>query len=126
MSEQPNPKDYYADTAYTPAKRIAWEETNSDRQQISGSRLTWYRRTQDNGTKDEYGYNNIAISNNLENKCSELGVKGKDIFEAMRVHYDNKKSFLLATVRCLKFYLLLWPLVKALFICSYLHFFFLS
>lgn len=51
MSDQPNPKDYYANTAYKPAKRVAWEEANPDRQRINGSRLTWNRRTQDNGTR---------------------------------------------------------------------------
>ncbi|TVU89780.1 hypothetical protein [Vreelandella titanicae] len=89
MSDQPNPKDYYASTAYKPAKRVAWEEANPDRQRISGSRLTWYRRTQDNGTKDEYGYNNITISKNWEAKRSELGAAGQNIFRTMKVQYDH-------------------------------------
>ncbi|CEP35158.1 MULTISPECIES: hypothetical protein [unclassified Halomonas] len=89
MSDQIDPKDYYAGTAYKPAKRVAWEEANPDRQRISGSRLTWYRRTQDNGTKHEYGYNNIAISKNWETKRSELGAAGQDIFRTMKVQYDH-------------------------------------
>jgi hypothetical protein len=89
MSDQPNPKDYYANTAYKPAKRVAWEEANPDRQDISGSRLTWYRRTQDNGTKDEYGHNNLVISKNWEERRAKLRTEDS-IFNAIKVRYDHQ------------------------------------
>ncbi|BBI52470.1 hypothetical protein HORIV_48910 [Vreelandella olivaria] len=89
MSEQPNPKDYYADTAYKPAQRVAWEEANPDRQYISGSRLTWYRRTTDNGTKDEHGYNNIEISERWETRKAESRLGDSEAFKVIGVHYDH-------------------------------------
>ncbi|SNY95731.1 hypothetical protein [Halomonas sp. hl-4] len=89
MSDQPNPSYYYADTAYKPAKRVAWEEANPDRQCTSGSRLTWYRRTQDNGSKDEYGYDNLAISANWESDKNKLGPE-ENIFSVIKVKYDHQ------------------------------------
>lgn len=89
MSDQPNLKDYYANTAYKPAKRVVWEEANPDRQRISGSRLTWYRRTQDNGAKDEYGYNNIEISERWESRKAESRLGGNEAFKEIGVHYDH-------------------------------------
>lgn len=80
MSNQTNPKDYYADTAYKPAKRVAWEEANPGRQSINGSCLGWQRRTQDNGTKEEYGYNNISISLTWEARRAETGGINDDVF----------------------------------------------
>ncbi|TVU89783.1 hypothetical protein [Vreelandella titanicae] len=90
MSDQTNPKDYYTDTAYKPAKRVAWEEANPDRQRIRGSRLTWYRRTPDNGTKDEYGYNNIEISERWESIKAEGNLEGSEAFKEIGVHYDHE------------------------------------
>ncbi|WP_447926885.1 hypothetical protein [Vreelandella sp. EE27] len=89
MFDQASPKDCYADTAYTPAKRLAWEEANPARQLNSGSRLTWYRRTQDNGTKDEYGYNNIEISERWESKKIGSSSGGVQVFNEIGVHYDH-------------------------------------
>ncbi|TVU89782.1 hypothetical protein [Vreelandella titanicae] len=90
MSEQPNPKDYYADTAYKPAKRVAWEEANPGRQRKNGSCLGWQRRTQDNGTKEEYGYNNISISLTWEARRAETGGINDDVFNNMKVRYDQQ------------------------------------
>ncbi|CEP35164.1 MULTISPECIES: hypothetical protein [unclassified Halomonas] len=89
MSDQPNPKNYYANTAYKPAKRAAWEEANSNRQRISGSCLTWYRRTQDNGTKDEYGYNNIYISKSWEDNRDKSKGDLKATYSSMKAYYDH-------------------------------------
>lgn len=83
--------DYYADTAYTPAKRQQWEATNPERGTIIGSRLSWDRRTRDNGTNEEYGYNNIAISQNWESQRVEKRLEGDETFNSMKVHYDHKR-----------------------------------
>ncbi len=88
MSAKENLGDYYADTAYTPAKRQQWEAANPERDTIIGSRLSWSRRTQDNGTNEEYGYNNIVISQNWESQRAEKGLEGDDIFKGMKVRYD--------------------------------------
>ncbi|PAU75403.1 hypothetical protein [Halomonas salipaludis] len=88
MSAKENLGDYYADTAYTPTKRQQWEEANPERDTIIGSRLSWNRRTQDNGTNEEYGYNNIAISQNWESQRVEKKLEGDDIFKEMKVRYD--------------------------------------
>lgn len=88
MSAKENLGDYYADTAYTPTKRQQWEEANPERDTIIGSRLSWNHRTQDNGTNEEYGHNNIAISQNWENQRVEKSLEGDDIFSGMKVRYD--------------------------------------
>ncbi|EHJ92594.1 hypothetical protein [Vreelandella boliviensis] len=90
MSAKENLGDYYADTAYTPTKRQQWEEANPERDTIIGSRLSWNRRTQDNGTKEEYGYNNIAISQNWEDQRDERNLEGDDIFKGMKVRHDHQ------------------------------------
>lgn len=84
------PQRSYSDTAYTPAKRQQWEATNPERGTIIGSRLSWDRRTRNNGTNEEYGYNNIAISENWESQRAEKGLEGDDIFKEMKVRYDGK------------------------------------
>ncbi|NIC06409.1 hypothetical protein [Billgrantia bachuensis] len=88
MSAKETIGDYYADTGYTPAKRQQWEAANPKRDTIIGSRLSWSRRTQDNGTKEEYGFNNIAISQRWESQRAEKGLEGDDIFKGMKVRYD--------------------------------------
>ncbi|RCV88883.1 hypothetical protein [Billgrantia montanilacus] len=90
MSAKENLGDYYADSAYTPTKRQQWEAANPERDTIIGSRLTWNRRTQENGTNEEYGYNNIAISQNWEAQREEKGLVGDDIFKNMNVRYDHQ------------------------------------
>ncbi|WGI24373.1 hypothetical protein QEN58_13675 [Halomonas alkaliantarctica] len=90
MSAKENLGDYYADTAYTPTKRQQWEEANPERDTIIGSRLSWSRRTQDNGTNEEYGHNNIAISQNWEDQRIEKSLEGDDIFKGMKVRYDHQ------------------------------------
>lgn len=82
--------DYYADTAYTPTKRQQWEAANPERSTIIGSRLSWDRRTRDNGTNEEYGYNNIAIAQRWESQRAERGLEGDDVFKGMKVHYDHQ------------------------------------
>ncbi|WP_355662422.1 hypothetical protein [Halomonas salifodinae] len=83
--------DYYADTAYTPTKRQQWEAANPGRSTIIGSRLSWDRRSRDNGTREEYGYNNISVSQSWESQCVEKGLEGDGIFKEMKVHYDNQR-----------------------------------
>ncbi|MBW6392598.1 hypothetical protein [Billgrantia antri] len=90
MSANETIDDYYADTAYTPAKRQQWEAANPERDTIIGSRLSWNRRTQDNGTNEEYGYKNIGISQRWEFQRVEKNLEGDDIFKGMKVRYDYK------------------------------------
>ncbi|MGY6566423.1 MAG: hypothetical protein ACXIU5_16910 [Halomonadaceae bacterium] len=90
MSAKENLGDYYADSAYTPTKRQQWEAANPERDTIIGSRLSWDRRTQDNGTKEEYGYNNIAISHSWESQRAERKLEGNGVFKEMMVRYDHQ------------------------------------
>lgn len=91
MSTNTSKRDSYATTAYTPTKRQQWETVNPKRDTIFGSRLPWNRRTIDNGTKEEYGFNNIAIADNWESQRAEKGLQGDDIFKEMKVHYDHQR-----------------------------------
>lgn len=91
MSTNTSKRDSYAATAYTPTKRQQWETVNPKRDTIFGSRLPWNSRTIDNGTKEEYGFNNIAIADNWESQRAEKGLQGDDIFKEMKVHYDHQR-----------------------------------
>ncbi|MBZ5488730.1 hypothetical protein HW452_14475 [Halomonas aquamarina] len=91
MSKYFRAENYYAKTSYKPTKRVSWEQSNLDVGNINALRLSWYRRTQDNGASDEYGYNNIEISERWENKRLSLNVEDDDIFRAINVHYDNDR-----------------------------------
>ncbi|PAU75402.1 hypothetical protein [Halomonas salipaludis] len=127
MSAKENLGDYYADTAYTPTKRQQWEEANPERDTIIGSRLPWNRRTQDNGTNEEYGHNNIAISQNWEDQRVDKSLEGDDIFNVMKVRYDHqsimppcykgsaKLFFMAMAVGKGGFFLSLWILSVAVF-----------
>lgn len=101
--------DYYADTAYTPAKRQQWEEANPQRETIIGSRLSWNRRTQDNGTNEEYGYNNIGISQSWEAQRAEKGLEGDGIFNGLKTHYDHQVIMPPNYKASAKFFLWRWP-----------------
>ncbi|MBW6392600.1 hypothetical protein [Billgrantia antri] len=91
MSAKDNVGDYYAETAYIPIKRQRWEAENPERDTIIGSRLSWDRQTRDNGTKEEYGYNNIAISQSWEDQRERKKLEGDDTFKAIKVCYDHKR-----------------------------------
>ncbi|EWH00060.1 hypothetical protein [Halomonas sp. BC04] len=90
MSAKETIGDYYADTAYTPAKRQQWEAANPERDTIIGSRLSWNRRTQDNGMEEDYDFSHIQISEKEEKRCIDSGVKNGDIYRLLKMCYDNQ------------------------------------
>ncbi|EPC00225.1 hypothetical protein L861_06950 [Litchfieldella anticariensis FP35 = DSM 16096] len=81
---------YYAATAYTPEQRRQWEEAHPKRDKIFGTRLSWDRKTRDTGTEDEYGFNNIAISQNWEAQRAEKNLEGDEVFCSLKVRYDHQ------------------------------------
>ncbi|WP_447926871.1 hypothetical protein [Vreelandella sp. EE27] len=89
MSNSEATDNVYANTAYDPKKRIEWDQSNADRTHITGTELSWYKRTQDNANSEEYGYINIIVSENWSEQKTSRVKPGDSIFDVMRVIYNH-------------------------------------
>ena len=90
MTDQGTEKLSYASTAYEPKKREEWDQANVDRTHITGTPLSWYKRTQDNANSEEYGGINIIASKNWEEQRAKRVKPEDSVFDVMRVIYDHE------------------------------------
>ncbi|MCC5883931.1 MAG: hypothetical protein JJU25_15020 [Halomonas sp.] len=90
MSAKETIGDYYADTAYTPAKRQQWEAANPERDTIIGSRLSWDPRSKNNAMKEDFDFSHVLISEEEEGRCIDRNAVGDDRFKLLKMRYDHQ------------------------------------